>query len=131
MVLADIESELTFNLHVKTVGSRPTVPLTIELLTSVIVSLGYETDGVVWDEELLCFKGCVHKHDEPTADFWWLVVRDVTSEDTEESERLLIEMRWIMDIEDTSEGATFEEVTEYYDFAKKTVRAIRTSLAHL
>lgn len=129
MVLAEVESELTFNLHVRTVGSRPTVPLTIELLTSVIVSLGYQTDGVVWDEDLLCFKGCVHRHDEPSADFWWLVVKDVTSEDA--ADRLLIEMRWIMNIEDTSEGATFEEVTEYYDFAKETVMAIRISLAHL
>ena len=120
-----IESELTFNLHVKTTGPRPTVPLTTELLTSVIVSLGYQTDGVVWDEDMLSFKGCVHKDDEPMADFWWLVVRE------DLPGTLLIEMRWIMDIKDTSDGATFEEVTEYYEFATKTVMGIRTSLAHL
>lgn len=120
-----IESELTFNMHVKTTGPRPTVPLTTELLTSVIVSLGYQTEGVVWDEDTLSFKACVHKDTEPMADFWWLVV----GEDLPGT--LLIEMRWIMDIKDTSEGATFEEVTEYYEFATKTLMGIRTSLAHL
>lgn len=131
----EIETDVTFNMHMRTRVPQPRIQVTEALLRSLIVQLGYtlDFDTLEWEteENSFSFKVYICSNDNPQGGWWWLLLQSDERDEAEQLDQMIVEVRWITDIQDTTEGETFEDVLGYYNFAKTIVTRLHFSLARL
>ena len=119
-----MKDDVRFNAHLRALTAPLQKPVTQELVDGVVSSAGLvveELDRAVFKSDFFFWRGYVSTTDESSTE-WWLMIHSA------ENKTANVEMRWCTNIEDSSDGLTFDDVKLSYACAARTIKHIHDFL---